>query len=132
MEDAKLNIRGMEVAKELIVTLSGTVESLEMNLSELRDEREGLELTIANLQEQNDALTEKVFQLEAMQSEAGEAALAEEDTKETLKSVEEKLSFYAKEIKNLNPKKLTAEDGETLYNILEYTYKTLKKAGVKV
>ncbi len=125
-------IRTLEVSKDLIRLLSGTVESLEMNLSQLRDEKEGLELTIGELQEENDALTEKVFQLEAQASEAGESALEGEDARETLQSVEEKLSFYAKEIKELNPKKLTAEDGETLYNILTYTYKTLKKAGVKV
>ena len=125
-------IHTLEVSKDLIRLLAGTVESLEMNLSQLRDEKEGLELTIAALQEENDGLTEKVFQLEAQAAEAGESALDGEDARETLQSVEEKLSFYAKEIKELNPKKLTAEDGETLYNILTYTYKTLRKAGVKV
>ena len=125
-------IHTLEVSKDLIRLLAGTVESLEMNLSQLRDEKEGLELTIAALQEENDGLTEKVFQLEAQASEAGESALDGEDARETLQSVEEKLSFYAKEIKELNPKKLTAEDGETLYNILTYTYKTLRKAGVNV
>ena len=125
-------IHTLEVSKDLIRLLAGTVESLEMNLSQLRDEKEGLELTIAALQEENDGLTEKVFQLEAQAAEAGESALDGEDARETLQSVEEKLSFYAKEIKELNPKKLTAEDGETLYNILTYTYKTLRKAGVNV
>ena len=125
-------IHALEVSNDLIRLLAGTVESLEMNLSQLRDEKEGLELTIAALQEENDGLTEKVFQLEAQAAEAGESALDGEDARETLQSVEEKLSFYAKEIKELNPKKLTTEDGETLYNILTYTYKTLRKAGVKV
>ncbi len=125
-------IRTLEVSADLIRLLAGTVESLEMNLSQLRDEKEGLELTIGELQAENDELTEKVFQLEALQSESGESAVEEADAKETLQSVGEKLSFYAKEIRDLNLKKLTAEDGETLYNILEYTYKTLKKAGVKV
>ena len=125
-------IHALEVSNDLIRLLAGTVESLEMNLSQLRDEKEGLELTIAALQEENDGLTENVFRLEAQAAEAGESALDGEDARETLQSVEEKLSFYAKEIKELNPKKLTAEDGETLYNILTYTYKTLRKAGVKV
>ena len=125
-------IHTLEVSKDLIRLLAGTVESLEMNLSQLRDEKEGLELTIVALQEENDELTEKVFQLEAQAAEVGESALDGEDARKTLQSVEEKLSFYAKEIKELNPKKLTAEDGETLYNILTYTYKTLRKAGVKV
>ena len=125
-------IHALEVSNDLIRLLAGTVEILEMNLSQLRDEKEGLELTIAALQEENDGLTEKVFQLEAQAAEAGESALDGEDARETLQSVEEKLSFYAKEIKELNPKKLTAEDGETLYNILTYTYKTLRKAGVNV
>ena len=125
-------IHALEVSNDLIRLLAGTVESLEMNLSQLRDEKEGLELTIAALQEENDGLTEKVFQLEAQAAEAGESALDGEDARETLQSVEEKLSFYAKEIKELNPKKLTTEDGETLYNILTYTYKTLRKAGVNV
>ena len=35
-------------------------------------------------------------------------------------------------MKQLDPKKFTAEDGETLYNILDYTFKALKKAGVKM
>ncbi len=125
-------IHALEVSNDLIRLLAGTVESLEMNLSQLRDEKEGLELTIGELEEENGALTEKVFQLEAQASEAGASAQDCEDARETLQSVEEKLSFYAKEIKELNPKKLTAEDGETLYNILTYTYKTLRKAGVKV
>ena len=35
-------------------------------------------------------------------------------------------------MKRIDSKKLTAEDGETLYNILDYTFKALKKAGVKM
>ena len=132
MENTKMTALGLETAREMIQTLRGTVEGMEMNLAQLQDEKAGLELTIGNLQEENDALTEKVFQLEAMQAEVGEAALESESVPESLQSVEEKLAFYFKDVKQMNPKKLTAEDGETLYNILEYTCKTLKKAGLKL
>ena len=51
---------------------------------------------------------------------------------EAIEAIGEKLAFYYKDMKRIDPKKLTAEDGETLYNILDYTFKALKKAGVKM
>ena len=35
-------------------------------------------------------------------------------------------------MKKVDAKNLTAEDSETLYNILDYTFKALKKAGLKL
>ena len=43
----------------------------------------------------------------------------------------EKLGFYYKDLKAVDGKNLTAEDSETLYNILDYTFKALRKAGLK-
>ena len=50
---------------------------------------------------------------------------------ESREELEKKLGFYYKDLKKLDEKNLTAEDSETLYNILVYTFKTLKKAGLK-
>lgn len=47
------------------------------------------------------------------------------------KNLEKKLGFYYKDLKAVDGKNLTAEDSETLYNILDYTFKALRKAGLK-
>ena len=44
-------LEAMEVARQLILVLKGTVESLQMNLSQERDDNEGLKLTIESLEE---------------------------------------------------------------------------------
>lgn len=127
------DIQVMEVTRQLIQVLKGTVESLQMNLSQERDENAGLKLTIEAMQDENEALQEKVFQMEAMLQEIQEAkAEAEKENTLSLPELEQKLGFYYQDVKKMNPKKLNVEDGETLYNILEYTFKTLKKAGVKL
>lgn len=123
-------LEAMEVARQLILVLKGTVESLKMNLSQERDNNEGLKLTIESLEDESARLQEELFQTAASQ-EAEEGELAG-DQREAIKTATEKLSFYYKDMKQINPKKLTAEDGETLYNILDYTFKTLKKAGLKL
>ena len=108
-------LEAMEVARQLIQVLKGTVESLQMNLSQERDDNEGLKLTI---KVQAGAVEEK--------------DTAKENQAEAIEAIGEKLAFYYKDMKRIDPKKLTAEDGETLYNILDYTFKALKKAGVKM
>lgn len=120
-------LEAMEVARQLILVLKGTVESLQMNLSQERDENEGLKLTIESLEDENARLQEELFKVQA-------GAVEEKDTaKENQgEAIGEKLAFYYKDMKRIDPKKLTAEDGETLYNILDYTFKALKKAGVKM
>lgn len=119
-------LEAMEVARQLILVLKGTVESLQMNLSQERDDNEGLKLTIESLEDENARLQEELFKVQA-------GAVEEKDTaKEAIEAIGEKLAFYYKDMKRIDPKKLTAEDGETLYNILDYTFKALKKAGVKM
>lgn len=120
-------LEAMEVARQLILVLKGTVESLQMNLSQERDDNEGLKLTIESLEDENARLQEELFKVQV-------GAVEEKDTakKNQAEAIGEKLAFYYKDMKQLDPKKLTAEDGETLYNILDYTFKALKKAGVKM
>ncbi|MEE1377027.1 MAG: hypothetical protein U0K15_08405 [Dialister sp.] len=120
-------LEAMEVARQLILVLKGTVESLQMNLSQERDDNEGLKLTIESLEDENARLQEELFKVQA-------GAVEEKDTakENQAEAIGEKLAFYYKDMKRIDPKKLTAEDGETLYNILDYTFKALKKAGVKM
>lgn len=121
-------LEAMEVARQLIRVLKGTVESLQMNLSQERDDNEGLKLTIESLEDENARLQEELFKVQA-------GAVEEKDTakeNQAIEAIGEKLAFYYKDMKRIDPKKLTAEDGETLYNILDYTFKALKKAGVKM
>lgn len=121
-------LEAMEVARQLILVLKGTVESLQMNLSQERDDNEGLKLTIESLEDENARLQEELFKVQA-----GAVEEKDKDTaKEAIEAIGEKLAFYYKDMKRIDPKKLTAEDGETLYNILDYTFKALKKAGVKM
>ena len=120
-------LEAMEVARQLILVLKGTVESLQMNLSQ---EREGLKLTIESLEDENARLQEELFKVQAGAVE--EKDTAKENQAEAIEAIGEKLAFYYKDMKRIDPKKLTAEDGETLYNILDYTFKALKKAGVKI
>lgn len=120
-------LEAMEVARQLILVLKGTVESLQMNLSQERDDNEGLKLTIESLEDENARLQEELFKVQA-------GAVEEQDTakENQVEAIGEKLAFYYKDMKRIDPKKLTAEDGETLYNILDYTFKALKKVGVKM
>ncbi len=132
MEHQTINTHAMKVTLELIQLLQGRVESLQMNLSQARDDKEGLELTVEALQDENEKMQEKLFQMEALLQEMKEAQTESSEGVETLHGLEEKLSFYYQDVKKMNPKKLNAEDGETLYHILDYTFKSLKKAGLKL
>lgn len=128
-----------ETAKTLIDALKGTAAGLKVALDQERDKNEGLELTCAKLQAEVDHLTEKVFQLEAengakQEEMASESAVPAEleAFRELSQELSDKLSFYYKDIKALSPKDLGAEDAARLYQILDYTYKTLKKAGIRL
>lgn len=134
-----VNREGFLAARDTIEALKGTLECLEVNLSQERDANEGLNLTIEALRKENENLQEKAFQLEAeLVSLKQEAKDSEDRTKddsvppsEIRAELEKKLGFYYKDLKNVDEKNLTAEDSETLYHILTYTFKTLKKAGLK-
>lgn len=134
-----VNREGFLAARDTIEALKGTLECLEVNLSQERDANEGLNLTIEALRKENENLQEKAFQLEAEIVSLKQEAKDSEDRKkddsvppsEIRAELERKLGFYYKDLKNVDEKNLTAEDSETLYHILTYTFKTLKKAGLK-
>ncbi len=132
MEKQNETVKTLEVTRQLIETLRGTVESLQLNLSQERDDNEGLALTIEALQADNEKLQEKIFQMEALLQEEKESQVEASENQENLKGLEKKLSFYYQDVKKMNPKQLNVEDGETLYNILDYTFKALKKAGLQL
>lgn len=119
----------MEAAAETIQALKGTVESLQMNLDQERDAIDGLHLTIDSLKKENEKLQERVFQLEAEMNQPKVETPAEGI--DIAKNLEKKLGFYYKDLKAVDGKNLTPEDSETLYNILDYTFKALRKAGLK-
>lgn len=134
-----VNREGFLAARDTIEALKGTLECLEVNLSQERDANEGLNLTIEALRKENENLQEKAFQLEAELVSLKQEAKDSEDRKkdgsvppsEIRAELEKKLGFYYKDLENVDEKNLTAEDSETLYHILTYTFKTLKKAGLK-
>ncbi|WP_303002532.1 hypothetical protein [uncultured Dialister sp.] len=132
MSAMDLQKEGFLTACKTIQALKGTVECLQINLSQERDNNEGLNLTIESLQNENNELQEKVFQLEAELQAVKEEEKPAGPSSEVVEELEKKLGFYCKDLKKLDEKNLTAEDSETLYNILAYTFKTLKKAGLKL
>lgn len=56
-----LNREGFLAARDTIAALKGTVECLQVNLSQERDANEGLNLTIESLRGENGSLQEKTF-----------------------------------------------------------------------
>ena len=135
-----LNREGFLAARDTIAALKGTVECLQVNLSQERDANEGLNLTIESLRGENGSLQEKTFQLEAELDALKQEMKDENNQKkqetavpesEVRRELEKKLGFYYKDLKNMDEKNLTAEDSETLYHILTYTFKTLKKTGLQ-
>ncbi|HCW86937.1 MAG TPA: hypothetical protein DGT53_02485 [Dialister sp.] len=134
------NREGFLAARDTIAALKGTVECLQVNLSQERDANEGLNLTIESLRGENGSLQEKTFQLEAELDALKQEMKDEKNQKkqetavpesEVRRELEKKLGFYYKDLKNMDEKNLTAEDSETLYHILTYTFKTLKKVGLQ-
>lgn len=132
MSAKDLQKEGFLTACKTIQALKGTVECLQINLSQERDNNEGLNLTIESLRNENNELQEKVFQLEAELQAVKEAEKPAGPSSEVVEELEKKLGFYCKDLKKLDEQNLTAEDSEILYNILAYTFKTLKKAGLKL
>lgn len=135
-----LNREGFLAARDTIAALKGTVECLQVNLSQERDANEGLNLTIESLRGENGSLQEKTFQLEAELDALKQEMKDEKNQKkqetavpesEVRRELEKKLGFYYKDLKNMDEKNLTAEDSGTLYHILTYTFKTLKKVGLQ-
>ncbi len=111
-------------AKETIGVLRGMVEMLDGNLQQALEERDELAEAAVSLQEENDKLQESLLQRESRGQTSAEAG-------EICRALGEKLAPYYKDMALYNEKHITAEDGEMLYNTLQYTFKQMKKAGVK-
>ena len=124
MDNQEISKSAMEAAAETIQVLKGTVESLQMNLDQ---ERDAIDETTSEFDREK--LQERVFQLEAEMNQPKVETPAEGI--DIAKNLEKKLGFYYKDLKAVDGKNLTAEDSETLYNILDYTFKALRKAGLK-
>ena len=92
-------LEAMEVARQLILVLKGTVESLQMNLSQERDDNEGLKLTIESLEDENARLQEERFKVQAGAVE--EQDTAKENQAEAIEAIGEKLAFYYKDMKRI-------------------------------
>lgn len=90
-------LEAMEVARQLILVLKGTVESLQMNLSQERDDNEGLKLTIESLEDENARLQEELFKVQTGAVE--EKDTAKENQAEAIEAIGEKLAFYYKDMK---------------------------------
>lgn len=93
-------------------SVEGTLECLEVNLSQERDANEGLNLTIEALRKENENLQERAFQLEAEIVSLKQEAKDSEDRKkddavppsEIRAELEKKLGFYYKDLKNVDEK----------------------------
>lgn len=137
MNDNGLNREGFRAAEMMVRLLQGTVESLQLNMSQERDANDGMQLTLESLKEENERLQEENFQLQAelqslKEKEDKPAPKADSKSSPALVDLGKKLKFYYEDMQKVDAKNLTAEDSETLYNILDYTFKTLKKAGMKL
>ncbi len=89
-------LEAMEVARQLILVLKGTVESLQMNLSQERDDNEGLKLTIESLEDENARLQEELFKVQAGAVE--EKDTAKENQAEAIEAIGEKLANFELQI----------------------------------
>ena len=108
-----LNREGFLAARDTIAALKGTVECLQVNLSQERDANEGLNLTIESLRGENGSLQEKTFQLKAELDALKQEMKDENNQKkqetavpesEVRRELEKKLGFYYKDLKNMDEK----------------------------
>ncbi|MEE0029772.1 MAG: tetratricopeptide repeat protein, partial [Dialister sp.] len=84
-------LEAMEVARQLILVLKGTVESLQMNLSQERDDNEGLKLTIESLEDENARLQEELFKVQVGAVE--EKDTAKKNQAEAIEAIEAAVSL---------------------------------------
>ena len=103
----------LAAAKEMIKTMEGRTEAeneaLRKELEKYREERK---------------MTEEVFR-------GGSGEFSGCDDREILEDLSGKLSCYYRDLDLYDEKRITAEDGETLYHTIKYIFKQLKKAGVR-
>ena len=103
----------LAAAKEMIKTMEGLADGLQERLRRTEAENEALR-----------EMAEEVFR-------GGSGEFSRCDDGETLEDLSGKLSCYYRDLDLYDEKRITAEDGETLYHTMKYIFKQLKKAGVR-
>ena len=106
----------LAAAKEMIKTMEGLADGLQEN--------EALRKELEKYSEEERKMTEEVFR-------GGSGEFSGCDDREILEDLSGKLSCYYRDLDLYDEKRITAEDGETLYHTMKYIFKQLKKAGVR-
>ena len=102
----------LAAAKEMIKTMEGLADGLQERLRRTEAENEALRKELEKYREE-------------------EREFSRCDDGETLEDLSGKLSCYYRDLDLYDEKRITAEDGETLYHTMKYIFKQLKKAGVR-
>ncbi|WP_311148362.1 hypothetical protein [Dialister invisus] len=114
----------LAAAKEMIKTMEGLADGLQERLRRTEAENEALRKELEKYREEERKMTEEVFR-------GGSGEFSGCDDGETLEDLSGKLSCYYRDLDLYDEKRITAEDGETLYHTMKYIFKQLKKAGVR-
>ena len=113
----------LAAAKEMIKTMEGLADSLQERVRRTEAENEALRKELEKYREER-KMTEEVFR-------GGSGECSSCDGREILEDLSGKLSCYYRDLDLYDEKRITAEDGETLYHTMKYIFKQLKKAGVR-
>ena len=114
----------LAAAKEMIKTMEGLADSLQERVRRTEAENEALRKELEKYREEERKMTEEVFR-------GGSGEFSSCDGREILEDLSGKLSCYYRDLDLYDEKRITAEDGETLYHTIKYIFKQLKKAGVR-
>lgn len=114
----------LAAAKEMIKTMEGLADGLQERLRRAEAENEALRKELEEYREEERKMTEEDFQ----ESSGGFSGC---NDREALEDLSGKLSCYYRDLDLYDEKRITAEDGETLYHTVKYIFKQLKKAGVR-
>lgn len=113
----------LAAAKEMIKTMEGLADSLQERVRRTEAENEALRKELEKYREER-KMTEEVFR-------GGSGEFSGCDDRAILEDLSGKLSCYYRDLDLYDEKRITAEDGETLYHTIKYIFKQLKKAGVR-
>ena len=113
----------LAAAKEMIKTMEGLADSLQERVRRTEAENEALRKELEKYREER-KMTEEVFR-------GGSGEFSGCDDREILEDLSGKLICYYRDLDLYDEKRITAEDGETLYHTIKYIFKQLKKAGVR-
>ena len=114
----------LAAAREMIKTMEGLADGLQERLRRIEAENEALRKELEKYREEERKMTEEVFR-------GGSGEFSGCDDREILEDLSGKLSCYYRDLDLYDEKRITAEDGETLYHTMKYIFKQLKKAGVR-